>query len=1751
MLFSLPPLNPLPLIILLRRWIFLLYLLIFLITIAHTSTPSTAQQPHNQRRRLKQSNKLWKEQTPVAVLPPALLSSQQMEELEGREERETSNLNDGVDSNNDDQAIERIAKTLRIEKDQEDPSRLLNVFLPPTSQTNQRLPPNRFHQFIARVTDISIVDDPRSWDVNRTFLASVTDSSVINVHGLNAGHKYKVAILGRREAESLSIREEEILMDPVPLDFGIPGNSSSILATQHNITLRAHKPERALQDTFRIEYHQLDPLKRFPILDIHDLQEQREVELYIGNLSPGRDYEISVTSLREELPSLPWRGIVTTRPLRPENLNVVEINSTCVLLQWQLPTESGADRFKIAYGLLHGAQAMLKLEVLYPKQQIHLCQQIVPGRAFIFAVIAEKSRQISEPSTTSHTVKPLAPKDLVVEPDFESSRFRVRVNLASEEESHTEKCQISVQSEDQNGKSEQAIVPAKNGQICEVYFDLLPGRRYEFAATALSGSSAFSTRMLRNRAVEPGFDFGSFGLNLKETTNNTSGGFNSLVLEWPQSEVARLRIADLWARIVGRDSHLHFSIQPLDSPGPTIQRETGPTEPTPLIVDGLNEGECYKVLLYTVTSSGIVSERRFEQFLRKSAPQLDLAVGHLSSRAATIQTFYISGTNNDNQSNIKNVKNEKLQISPQCQLQIQVVDSLSSQLIDERTLTLSQNEQNLKVLSNSHLPSLSLDGLRPWRKYTVNGEVICGAQTRHSSPCTPKTHRITQVDFRTESAQPGPILNFTVRPLNSYSAQLRWHMPAEPNGLISHYIIQIEPQLEENNNNDLPNEFDNIRPWTEKVIIQEQNKNNKKYINEEFKQKEFIEKILDGLKGGHKYLLQVWAVNEAGQGKGSEQFNVHQPISAPPPPNRNVIQIVTDSVKSTELSARIDLSQISDRNGQIIKLAILVVEVDERGIIDKGDEENNEREENNTKNQQKRSDNRWLILDENNGTLPTWGMVQRHSTGIWPPFIALELLPDNKNRRFSSNISPIINSIFITSIGTDFECEEKLAEEICNGPLKPGSVYRIKLRLFTSQNLWTDSPFTDPIRLELSVSESFFGQPIFIILLFIILAGIGFVLFLLVTKQRNNKQKTKQQIKQLQRPESSNSSNQSPQKRQKKTNNNNNQNSLNNRQNGTTGRSEGQWHVLKMIMAERAADCLAKLGLEQPPPPPPSTIATTTQSLSSLGKDEQQTTICVNSPSNANFGKLSSNLSHCSSPASSSSSSPSSSSPSQQHLTNGGGYVLCGGAVNQNQLLFGAPHHRRSKSLRERTGVDQRLARLPSGPPPGQRHSTLLWTVLKNGNIPLERSRPVQISDFIEHVRLMSADSDFRFSEEYEQLRSVGLGQTCIAADLSPNRPKNRFTNILPYDHSRVKLKQTDDDDGSDYVNASYIPGFNSRREFIAAQGPLPSTRDHFWRLVWEQQVPAIIALTKCVEKGRDKCHQYWPDNRLRSVLYADIEVTLLTESIDYEEFTIRELRLTNLSEPGQQPRSVLHLHYQAWPDFGVPEHPVGIVHFARLFRNKLPPSPSNKPTIVHCSAGVGRSGTFIALDRLIQHIECGKPIDVFGSVYEMRLERCHMVQNEQQYIFIHQCLQYVLENFYPFLCTSTVTTTIIPPTPTTTTNSSLLNSQQFSPGKRSFPPTFSQQFGTNNGHLPFGCSYSSPITGSQFSLTNNRNNENNNLNNIWPQQTNNFQNFNNFQQQKSPRIDSQQQQNRQNFHNNEGFFKDEDIDEGIAESGL
>lgn len=279
----------------------------------------------------------------------------------------------------------------------------------------------------------------------------------------------------------------------------------------------------------------------------------------------------------------------------------------------------------------------------------------------------------------------------------------------------------------------------------------------------------------------------------------------------------------------------------------------------------------------------------------------------------------------------------------------------------------------------------------------------------------------------------------------------------------------------------------------------------------------------------------------------------------------------------------------------------------------------------------------------------------------------------------------------------------------------------------------------------------------------------------------------------------------------------------------------------------------------------------------------------------------------------------------------------------------------------------------------------------------IETNRPIQIKLFADHYRMMSADSDFRFSEEFEELKHVGRDQPCTFADLPCNRPKNRFTNILPYDHSRFKLQPVDDDEGSDYINANYVPGHNSPREFIVTQGPLHSTRDDFWRMCWESNSRAIVMLTRCFEKGREKCDHYWPHDTV-PVFYGDIKVQILNDS-HYPDWVITEFMMCRVSDSqrffqsgichfcfffqGNEQRVIRHFHFTTWPDFGVPNPPQTLARFVRAFRERV--GPDQRPIVVHCSAGVGRSGTFITLDRILQQIQVADYVDIFGIVWAMR----------------------------------------------------------------------------------------------------------------------------------------------------------------------
>uniref|UniRef100_A0A672PIW2 protein-tyrosine-phosphatase n=1 Tax=Sinocyclocheilus grahami TaxID=75366 RepID=A0A672PIW2_SINGR len=233
-------------------------------------------------------------------------------------------------------------------------------------------------------------------------------------------------------------------------------------------------------------------------------------------------------------------------------------------------------------------------------------------------------------------------------------------------------------------------------------------------------------------------------------------------------------------------------------------------------------------------------------------------------------------------------------------------------------------------------------------------------------------------------------------------------------------------------------------------------------------------------------------------------------------------------------------------------------------------------------------------------------------------------------------------------------------------------------------------------------------------------------------------------------------------------------------------------------------------------------------------------------------------------------------------------------------------------------------------------------------------------------------------------------------ADLPWNRSKNRFTNIKPYNNSRVKLLSEPGMPGSDYINASFVSGYLCPNEFIATQGPLPSTVADFWRMIWETGTKTIVMLTQCFEKGRIRCHQYWPEDNKPVTVFADIIITKLTEDV-HPDWTVRALRV----ERHGSYMIVHHFNYTSWPEHGVPESSSTLIQFVKAVRSHR--SHDNTTNVVHCSAGVGRTGVFIALDHLIQHVRDHDFVDIYGLVAELRSERMCMVQNLAQYMFLHQ----------------------------------------------------------------------------------------------------------------------------------------------------
>ncbi|XP_078424688.1 phosphatidylinositol phosphatase PTPRQ [Cetorhinus maximus] len=282
--------------------------------------------------------------------------------------------------------------------------------------------------------------------------------------------------------------------------------------------------------------------------------------------------------------------------------------------------------------------------------------------------------------------------------------------------------------------------------------------------------------------------------------------------------------------------------------------------------------------------------------------------------------------------------------------------------------------------------------------------------------------------------------------------------------------------------------------------------------------------------------------------------------------------------------------------------------------------------------------------------------------------------------------------------------------------------------------------------------------------------------------------------------------------------------------------------------------------------------------------------------------------------------------------------------------------------------------------------------------------KPINKKSFLQHVEDLCVNNNLKFQEEFSELPKLGQELTSSDADLPWNRTKNRFANIKPYNNNRVKLMLEAGVPGSDFINASYVSGYLCPNEFIATQGPLPGTVADFWRMIWETRTQSIVMLTHCFEKGRIRCHQYWPEDNKPVTVFGDIVITKLAEDIQ-ADWTIRELKIEKYGDY----MMVKHFNFTSWPEHGVPETCAPLIHFVKLIRANR--ANDNTPIAVHCSAGVGRTGVFIALDHLIQHVNHHDFVDIFGFVAELRSERMCMVQNLAQYMFLHQCALDLLNN--------------------------------------------------------------------------------------------------------------------------------------------
>ncbi|XP_071119356.1 uncharacterized protein [Haliotis cracherodii] len=278
----------------------------------------------------------------------------------------------------------------------------------------------------------------------------------------------------------------------------------------------------------------------------------------------------------------------------------------------------------------------------------------------------------------------------------------------------------------------------------------------------------------------------------------------------------------------------------------------------------------------------------------------------------------------------------------------------------------------------------------------------------------------------------------------------------------------------------------------------------------------------------------------------------------------------------------------------------------------------------------------------------------------------------------------------------------------------------------------------------------------------------------------------------------------------------------------------------------------------------------------------------------------------------------------------------------------------------------------------------------------------VKTSDLWSHIQQLKLEGGYQ--EQYDKL-PTGLLLPCDVAMSPEHRGKNRYKNICAFDRTRVILDPESDDPYSDYINANYVAGYNRPKLFVASQGPVDAIVNDFWRMIWQLNTSKIVMLTNIVEEGRMKCVMYWPEHSAGAVQYGNMVIECTTEEV-LAHYTIRTLKICKIKQEQSKSSSVRivkHFHFTSWPDKGVPTDVASLVEF--YYKVKNTPTHGQGPMVVHCSAGIGRTGTFLALSYLFEEAKLSDTVDPYSCVKRMRHERVNMVQTLEQYEFLHNAL--------------------------------------------------------------------------------------------------------------------------------------------------